>query len=550
MKIETSWLTPPTSIGGLDHLGTQAPCLLIYGQLLPGITNVTDRARYYSLYPWIVWSYDRRYPKEDEKQFVEYFRRADCLLTLISERHARQTDDDNELHGGAMVGRVQLLKALDRLENGQDLYLSRHTSQDPDYRYFKNQLGGLGQYYAGTLAELGLMDSSTKPWFRYTKEYGAPLAVAVDGKIPGDRFWSIVEADNVQLDDLDELEAFCACRLVTSQNECETLRTIFFDTSGRFGEEGLERRRSLGLIQKLVSVLPDGHDLSEELFRACTYSGSLPGGALWQTPASLHNTMTHWQLYVRNDLFSITCQTLFALSLRKLQPQFASQRRFFNSVESFARTFSTEPEVLNAISELSVQTFGELVQSRGEQAPLRINWEQAGHEIQLGKKLLEGWKRNEADGTMIKSLLQVIALLAFRDNYEQSPYTALSITPDALSDYPINLFSFRQRVEKWWNIPLAEMLSDLTTWCLNTHLRVALRKLRQTNRSTFHLRPSERGLEVVGNDIPPPAPTTPRFRQAVQILRDIGALERDPKEPNRQTRLSVIGVELMEAACA
>jgi hypothetical protein len=92
MKIETSWVQPPQSIGGLDHLGTQAPCVLIYGQLLPGITNVTDRARYYSFYPWLIWSYDLRYSKDDPVRFVEFFRRADCLFTLISERHARMTD--------------------------------------------------------------------------------------------------------------------------------------------------------------------------------------------------------------------------------------------------------------------------------------------------------------------------------------------------------------------------------------------------------------------------------------------------------------------------
>lgn len=550
MKIETSWLTPPTAIGGLDHLGTQAPCLLIYGQLLPGITNVTDRARYYSLYPWIVWSYDRRYPKEDAALFVEYFRRADCLLTLVAERHARQTDSDNERHGAAMVGRIQLVSALDRLKNGQTLQLSHYTSQDSAQRYFKNQLGGLGQYYAGTLAELGLMDSSTRPWFRYTKEHGAPLAEAVDLAVPGDRFWSIVASDTLTPEDLDTLSPFCACSLTSSEAECEMLRSIFFDTTKRFGEEGVERRKSLGLIQKLVSVLPEGHDLTEDLFRACTYSGSLPEGKPWKVPSTLHNTMTHWQVYVRNDLLSIACQTLLSLSLRKLQPQLASERRFFNSIESFATAFSAEPEIRDAISELSVLTFGELVQSIGIQAPQCSHWEQEGHEIQLGKKLLEGWKRNETDSPMVKNLLQVIALLAFRDDAGQAPYAALSISPDALSDYPIHLSSFRQRAEKWREAPVADMLSDLTTWCLNTHLRVAMRKLRQTNRSTFHLRPSERGLEVVGNDIPPPAPTTPRFRQAVQILRDIGVLERDPSKPNRQTRLSAIGAELMEAACA
>ena len=102
MKIDTNWISPPQSIGGRDHLGTQAPCVLIYSQLLPGITNVTDRARYYSFYPWLIWSFDQRYPK-DEMKFVEFFRRADCLFTLISERHARITDRDNERHGVGAV---------------------------------------------------------------------------------------------------------------------------------------------------------------------------------------------------------------------------------------------------------------------------------------------------------------------------------------------------------------------------------------------------------------------------------------------------------------
>ena len=66
MKVETAWVSPPQAIGGLDHLGTQAPCVLIYSQLLPGITNVTDRARYYSFYPWLIWSFDQRYAKDDE----------------------------------------------------------------------------------------------------------------------------------------------------------------------------------------------------------------------------------------------------------------------------------------------------------------------------------------------------------------------------------------------------------------------------------------------------------------------------------------------------
>ena len=126
-KLNT-WVLSPQSIGGLDHLGTQAPCVLTSSQLIPGIT-------------------------------IEFFRRADRLFTLISERH-----------GVAMVGRVQLLPALDRLEAGELLSLSQYTAQDSPYHYFKNPMGGLSQYYAGTLSDLDLISSQTKPLFQYTKE--------------------------------------------------------------------------------------------------------------------------------------------------------------------------------------------------------------------------------------------------------------------------------------------------------------------------------------------------------------------------------------------
>jgi len=95
---------------------------------------------------------------------------------------------------------------------------------------------------------------------------------------------------------------------------------------------------------------------------------------------------------------------------------------------------------------------------------------------------------------------------------------------------------------------LHAVMTDLFTWCLNTHLRVALRKLRNTGQSTFRFRPTERGLQIV-DDIPPPAPTTPRFKQAVQVLRDIGVLTRDDTVVEKPTMLSAEGDFLLEEAC-
>ena len=547
MKISTDWVSPPTSIGGLDHLGTQAPCVLIYGQLLPGITNVTDRARYYSFYPWLIWSFDQRYPK-DETKFIEFFRRADCLFTLISERHARVTDHDNERHGAAMVGRVQLLQALDRLEAGAALKLSEYTSQESAHRYFKNPTGGLGQYYAGTLADLKLMDSSAKPWIKYTKEYGAPLAEQVNSTTPADRFWQVIESDDVRIDDLDALDAYCACRLAESLGECQTLTDLYFDRNNAYDQEGVQRRRSLGLILNLTrSLLVDGHDLKESVFRACTYSGTLPGRQLWTVPESLQATLACWAIYQRNDLLSIACQTVLGTALRELEPQNAADKITYGSVESFAEAFSSGPAVAAVAKILNAESFGSLLDRMDGTAPSIDHWENQEHEIQVAARMMKCWSRGDDAQTLMELSLTVLALLACRDDLSRSPYGGVAMPPEALTNYPINLASFRSRVATWRTMTISEVIADMVMWCLNTHLRVALRKLNQTGRSTFHMRPSERGLEVVG-EIPPPANTTPRFDQAVQILRDIGALTRDLSKPNRQTTVSGVGVKLMEEA--
>lgn len=281
MKVDTAWVKPPNLIGGLDHLGSQAPCVLIYSQLLPGITNVTDRARYYSFYPWLIWSLEHRLPSDtDEATFIERFRRADCLFTLIAERHAQCTDQDDERHGTGMVGRQKLVSAVQRLKGGDVLKLSTFTHSESDRRYFKNRMGGLGQYYAGTLADLNVLDGQKKPWYRYTTEVGRPLAEAFDRSVPSDEFWDVVERGEVDQKKLDLLHAFCPCALrAPNSDEHKQLLDIYFDRKRAYESEGTQRRHSLALIQQLARSLPQDCELNEFVFRAAAYTASLPGTA-------------------------------------------------------------------------------------------------------------------------------------------------------------------------------------------------------------------------------------------------------------------------------
>ncbi|MCM3372975.1 hypothetical protein M3640_20155, partial [Bacillus velezensis] len=81
--------------------------------------------------------------------------------------------------GPAMVGRDTHNDAVKLVGEGQSVRLSTYaTREDSSERYFANRLGGLGQYYAGTLTQLDILATVEKPWLSYTHERGDRLRLA------------------------------------------------------------------------------------------------------------------------------------------------------------------------------------------------------------------------------------------------------------------------------------------------------------------------------------------------------------------------------------
>jgi hypothetical protein len=537
MRVDTAWVAPPNVIGGLDHLGTQGPCILIYSQLLPGITNVTDRARYYSFYPWLVWSFNNRHPGADFERFVDLYRRADCLFTMIAERHARvAVGTDPEEHGPAMVGRQQLAPAVTLLAGGEGIRLSSYaTREEVAVRYFANRLGGLNQYYAGTLYQLGILSNASRPWFRFTHDRGEPLARAFDAGVPGDLFWSILEGDTVTAENLDALSSFCPCAMCAAESEHQWLVDLFFDRQSWYAEGGVQRRKSLALILDLVQSLrsAESEDLDSGVFRAAVYTVTLPGGNLWIPPASLCHTLEGWKYYVRNDILSVVMQTAFSVALAVME----GGDEVPESIESFAVALAGRAEVRRGLAALRAPTFGDLCRKVQREGPALGDWAHESHELAWVNAVVAPQDLTHLQPKFLASILRVLALLHVRDAGDLPPYGALAIEAATLNDSPINLASFRARCHAWQACPLDFVARDLLAWCLETHLRVALRKLRSTGAATFRVHPSELGLERTG-DNPAPAQTSPRFKQATRILRDIGALTRtDVEAPLEVTKL-------------
>lgn len=531
MEIATTWVRAPARKSGLDHLSAQAPCIGVYAQLMPGITNVTDRARYYSLYPWLLWSFDKRFPKADAEEFEQIFRRADCLLTLIAERHARVTDQDAERHGASMVGRNTLVNVVSQLETGGSIRLSTYaTREENGNRYFKNRLGGLGQYYAGTLLDLGILAPREGDWIFYSRGHGEKLAEAVDATVSSDAFFALVKKDKITANDLDELSVFCPCSLDKSHEERDFLLDLFFDRTGKYGPTGQQRSKSLALLLHLADRLSAGgdQDLDINTFRAAVYTGFLPGQKSWKVPASLSETRQGWLLYQRNELLSVAVQGVFAVTLDLLQKAGIHP---LNSTMCSRWLCGTDKasRVLKSYRKL---TFGQIISQHRKKLPPQSDWSDDKHELRLARAILDGYYLVDREPhikdhvEMLQKSFQLLVSLVARDEEAQAPYRKLAFQAGFLEDHPINLDTLRYwAANEWQDLTASELLEWLCVhWGIDAHLRVALRKLRSDPRPTFQVQPTETGLEVIG--VPPPVKTNPRFAQAVQILIDLGTLRR------------------------
>ncbi|HYH96728.1 hypothetical protein [Hyalangium sp.] len=520
--VETvAWVEPPEPIRGLDHLGVQAPCIALYGQLLPGITNVTDRARYYSFHPWVLWSFERRYTDHSVDEFRRVLRRAECLFALVAIRHARVVgDNDDGLHGRAMVGRDKLL----RIEEDCTFVLEDYATLEGPNRYFKNKLGGLGQYYFGPLRDLRVLDHHQGAGYPgYDDDRGRKLAEAFASAVPEDAFFRVLEQPTTTWEDLDELVAFCPCGLPANTAEHELLLDLFLARTEPFqGDGGTTRRASLGLILDLSSQTACDVDYAfEGLLRGGAYTGALVDGSAWNVAKPLERVLRGWGTYQRNELLSLAVQGLFAAVLRAIERDEAqSIRQASDAAEIAVRLLSSR----GADLELPLDAL--VARVRGE-LPALADWQHEDHELQRGWRL-QNLPLN--DDTKLEAIAQesiaiLLALLA--RGVDEYPYGDFELDPEYFDPREVHLLSLRHASKtEWAGLTVEAWVRWLAVqWGVARHLRVALRKLRGERRDTFRIRPLEGELRVV--EAPAPVFTQPRVSRAQQILRDLGLVEYD-----------------------
>ncbi|PPI83337.1 hypothetical protein KEHDKFFH_15340 [Marinobacter maroccanus] len=529
---ETGWVKPPYQIKGLDHLGVQAPGIEIYGQLLPGITNVTDRARYYSFYAWLFWQFEQKGWRA-YREWQPMLRKAECLFALIALHHGQANVDDQSAYSGAMVGSAVLSNALQNLDTDGYLSLSVFSQADEGKtRYFKNPTGGLGQYYFGSLWQLGIMTGDSVSEAKLVEPVGTELAKAMDAGVDGDAFMALLEADRFTTADLDALHTFCPWVLKKSEAERHLLLSILMRGHVSPPENGQDemtgaRSASLAYIYWLAGQTRASKQTFEnEKFRFLVYTQANEQGEQLAIPPGFQRVTGRWQAYQRHELFSVALQGLFFSLLRSADLLGAT--RTFPTTRALCAWFWTEGPGGAVIDANSDQPFGDWVIDQGETLPDLKNWRAADHEMDAAASVCKLSAMKSPNESMLSEIvvgaLRILTALIVREENSVG-YGSVEFRPNYLDNYPVNIDRWQRDFSaKLKAMSVREALILLSQeYCLNGHIRVGLRKLRQQGQNTFRFEVTERGLWV--KEIPEAVETSPRLAQSIRILMDLGVLE-------------------------
>ncbi len=517
MDAKTAWLKPPFKAGGVDHLGIQQTPVRIFSTLLPGLTVVTDRVSNYSFYPWVAWAFDQE-GDWGELDFIRVLRRAECLLTLIAERHSQALSEDVVLHSRGLVGRNTLAPAL-RAEAVRPIplgELAAPRSENPD-SYFQHEAGGLGQYYLGPLRELGVLQRSGVK-FEYSDDIGVPLAQALDSRVDRKAFLKVVKRGTVDERELDRLASFCPCHLAGHVPERELLIDLLFGrTRERTPPDDLRRQTLLLLLDLAACRDRLGSAPLDAAFRAACLTGAIDDGTAWPVPEPWQAVARSWATYERNDELSIGILGVFWAALKLLDEEGgqAESTRAVGALVSRA--------VKGALGKESGRKLSDAIRARAASLPPLSEWEAPEHEFLRSFDIRSEARSGDVEACL-RAALDTLTALAAR-HMEPQPYREIAIPPDYLNDYPLNLASFHLKLEgEWQALSLAEWAAVLATdWGLEAHLRVALRKMHYESRDKFLVYVTDEGVKRrPSTEAPLPGFTASRLNRAVQFLADLG----------------------------
>lgn len=503
------WGASVNLITGLDPLGLQTTSEATYAAMLPGISNLTNRLRYYGFYCWLLSFYFSKEKKGNSEEQYKFIRRAELMIAILmhSERAEVQQITGSRFAGGM----------IDTTENSfYDLAYGADKDGTSKAVYWKYPSGAFGQYYYGAMQVLSLVIAAinddgdviymlTDPNERQ-KVSGKELGKAFDKELPTeikDLFYTSIKKGKLYKKDVEHLiEYFYIDTVDPATAEWDLYVQMLLDRD----EPAVEVEEHFTFHRKeTIQYLLRFASSNEDEYNWYAYLLDCYRKKIGTDESRPSDTEIGWYCYQLNEYWQFACGTVFW------------------GVLQYLYNLQSEQYLPSLIDNISGKAFK------------RMEPKLAADDVLLQDTIKQAAARNEEDivtgidttsaGDPINAIADGLTLLfkVYSANKENLPF---------LKDYMKRLHVERDgnMVDGLLLIHQSEqkrLMSFLKEFILRNivyrHQLVALRKMGNGTQSTQKFIIEEQYIRLI--DTFPPRNTSPRMNALRNILFDLRVID-------------------------
>ena len=504
---EPFWAKSGNYTRGRDPLGVQNSSISVYATLLPGMTNLTLRLRYYGLYLWLLDEY-HKLPNENvfkqnfNSQYT-FIRRAELIIALLM-----QSKHPNEQ---SIIGSNFASDKLNNFNDTGTFNISKGADKNKDTEkgsvYWDYTSGALGQYYAGSLIALNLIEIRDG-YFVRTEEKGVELANTYRNSISKKAiilFLNRISEGKLELSDIDMLEDFAINKNYKDTDEGKFYLKMLLADDGKkhVKKNGMipsQRRDTISLFLKLLSTKNNEWEHLPKFEYINILSNSENNGAQFG-----------WYYYYLNELTHYCIESIFWGLLCEIDKGSYLVKDFTNHIRE--NVHSELKNHLNIDETITIKESLTLIKDDSET-------------LDYLSKIEEEINNNNPFKAISLSIIFLQKL--YNDNIDLlDKAKAYAVSHSLLEKNGNALSIFSEYLESKMSLKTDDYITNIVLKLINEHIRVAYAKMGNGDKNLLKFIVEDNFLIHI--ETMKPNFTNPRLKTLYNFTRDLGLVSSKSK---------------------